>query len=85
MLAVKIKGRNTKRTWEVTGMCKAPKEDMRAVERLAARTGNTGKSTKRSIIGGDLNLSYADWNGKAGGNNGTQALIVWYGKTGTVK
>jgi hypothetical protein len=49
-------------------------------ERLADRTGNTGNTTKRSIIGGDLNLPYADWNGNVGGNSGTQALInslVW--------
>ena len=56
MLAVEVKGRNTKFTWEVTGMYRAPNEDMRAVERLAARTGYTGNCTKRSIIGGDLNL-----------------------------
>ena len=80
MLAVEVKGRNPKYNWEVVGMYRAPNEEMRAVERLAARTGNTGKSTKRSIIGGDLNLPRADWNGNAGGNNGTQALIhslVW--------
>jgi len=38
------------------------------------------ETTKRSIIGGDLNLSSADWNGNAGGNSETQALInslVW--------
>ena len=39
MLAVGFKGRNTKFTWEVMGMYRAPNEDMRAVERLAARTG----------------------------------------------
>jgi len=27
------------------------------------------------IIGSDLNLPYADWNGNAGGNNGAEALI----------
>jgi hypothetical protein len=53
---------------------------MRVVERLAAPTGNTGNSTKLSIIGDDLNLLYADWNGNVGGNSGTQALLnslVW--------
>jgi hypothetical protein len=53
---------------------------MRAIERLVVRTGFTGNSTKRSIIGGDLNLPYADWNGSAGCNSGTQAFInslVW--------
>ena len=61
-------------------MYRAPNEDMRAVERLSARNGYTGNSIKRSIIRGDLNLPYADWNGNAGENNRTQALInslVW--------
>jgi len=60
MLAVEVKGRNTKFTWEVIGMYRTPNEDMRAVERLAARTGYAGNSTKRNVIGGDLNLPYAD-------------------------
>ena len=64
----------------MVGVYRAPNEDMRVIERLAARTGFTGNSTKRSIIGGDVNLPYADGNGNAGGNSGTQALInslVW--------
>jgi hypothetical protein len=80
MLAVEVKGRNPKCIWEVVGMYRAPTDDMRAIERLATRTGFTGSSTKRSIIGGDLNLPHVDWNGNAGGNSGTQALInylVW--------
>ena len=59
---------------------RAPNEDTRVIEKLAARTGFTGTSTKRSIIGCELNLPYADWNGNASGNSGTQALInslVW--------
>ena len=61
-------------------MYRAPNEDMRAIERLVARTGFTRNSTKHNIIGGDLNLPYADWNGHVGGNSVTQALInslVW--------
>jgi hypothetical protein len=80
MLAVEVKGRNPKFTWEVVGMYRAPNEDMRATERLGARTGYTRNSTKRSIIECDLNLPYADWNGHVGGNKKTQALIntlVW--------
>src|SRR5215475_8995320 len=60
---------------------------MRVIERLAARTGFSGNFTKLSIIGGDLNLPYADWNGNAGGNSGTQALInslVWENGYGQV-
>jgi hypothetical protein len=45
------------------------------MERLAAGNGYTGNSTKRSIIGDDINLPCVDWNGKAGCNNGTQAFI----------
>jgi len=80
MIAVEVKSRNPKFTWEVVGVYRAANKNMLAIERLAARTGFTGNSTKRSIIGGDLNLPYADCNGNAGGNGGTQALInslVW--------
>jgi len=59
---------------------RATNEDMRVIERLAAPSEFTGNSTNCSIIGGDLNLPYADWNGNAGGNSGIQALInnlVW--------
>jgi hypothetical protein len=48
---------------------------MRVVERLTARTGSTRNCTKRSIIGGDLNLPFVDWKGNAGGNSETRALI----------
>jgi exonuclease III len=75
MIAVEVKGRDTKFTWEILGIYRAPNDSMRVMERLAARTVYTGHSTKRSIIGGDLNLPYLDWNGKAGCNNGTQASI----------
>ena len=61
-------------------MHRAPNEDTRVIERLAARTGFTGNPTKCSVIGGDFNLPNSDWNGNAGGNSGTQALLnslVW--------
>ena len=57
MVAVEVKGRNPKFTWEVVGIYRAPNEDLRVVERLAARTGSTGNSTKRSIIGRRLELT----------------------------
>jgi hypothetical protein len=47
---------------------------------LAAQTDYSRNSTKRSIIGGDLNLSYADWNGNTEYISGGQAFInilVW--------
>ena len=48
-----------------------------ASERLNAgivwQTGYTGNFITHHC--GDINLPYADWNGNAGGNSGTQALI----------
>jgi len=79
-IAIEVKGREPKFTWEIVGIYKAPNADMRVMERLAARTDYTGNSTKRSINGGDLNLPYADWNVNAGCNSGTQTFInslVW--------
>jgi len=56
MIAVEVKGRDPKSIWEIVGIYRAPNEDMRVIERLAARTGYTGNSTKRSIVGRNLNL-----------------------------
>ena len=42
MVAVEVKGRYTKFTWEVIGIYRAPNEDMRDIEKLAARTGYMG-------------------------------------------
>jgi hypothetical protein len=53
---------------------------MRVIERLAARTDYLGNSTKRSFIGGDLNLHSADWNRNAECTSGSQAFVnrlVW--------
>ena len=58
MVAVEVKGRNPKFTWDVVGIYRAPNENMRVVEKLAARTGCTGNSTKRSVIMDDLNLPH---------------------------
>jgi hypothetical protein len=80
MIAVEVKGRDPKFTWEIVGIYRAPNEEMRVIERLAARTDYIGNFTKRSIIGAALNLPCADWNGNSGGNNGTHALtnsLVW--------
>jgi len=51
MIAVEVKGGNPKCAWEVVGVYRAPNEDMRVIERLAAPTGFTGNSTKHSING----------------------------------
>jgi hypothetical protein len=34
MIAVEVKGRDTKFTWEIVGIYTAPNEDMRDIERL---------------------------------------------------
>jgi hypothetical protein len=80
MTAVEVKGMDPKYTWEITGMYRAPNEDMLAIERLAARTLATRNLTKRSIISGDLNLPQASWNGDAEKASGFQAFVnnlVW--------
>jgi hypothetical protein len=50
-IAVEVKGRDPKVSWEIIGIYRAPNEDMRVIEILAARTDYIGISTKRSIIG----------------------------------
>jgi len=80
MIAVEVKVGNPKFAWEFVGVYRAPNEDMRVIEMLTARTGFPLNSTKPSIIGGDLNLPYADWIRNAVGNSGSQALmnnLVW--------
>jgi hypothetical protein len=63
---------------EIVGIYRAPNKDMRAIERQTAWTNYLQNSTKRSIIGGDLNLPYANWNGNVEHTSGSQA-----GKMGT--
>ena len=46
VIAVEVKGRDPKFTWEIVGIYRAPNEDMRVIERLAGQTGYTGNSTK---------------------------------------
>jgi hypothetical protein len=65
MIAVEVKGMNSKYMWEIISIYRAPNEDMLAIGRLAARTLPMRNLTKRSIIGGDLNLPQAVWNGDA--------------------
>jgi hypothetical protein len=80
MKAAELKGRDPKFTWEFLGIHRAPNDDMRVIERLEDRTGYLGKPTKRSIIGEDLNLPSADWNGNAECSSGSQAFVnrlVW--------
>ena len=51
MIAIEVKGKDPKFTWEIVGSYRAPNEDMRVVERLTARTGYAETSSKRSITG----------------------------------
>ena len=82
MIAVEVKSMDPKYTWAIINIYRAPYEDMRVIERLAVRTGYSRNSTKRSIIGGNLNLPQADWNGSVEGTSGNQYLLIdWYGKT----
>jgi hypothetical protein len=53
--AVEVKGRDPKITWEIVGFYRTPNEETRLLEKLADRARYMG-----SIIGGDLNLPYAD-------------------------
>jgi len=41
MMAVEVKGKNSKFAWEMVGVYRAPNEGRRVIERLAARTGFT--------------------------------------------
>ena len=80
MIAVEVKGMDPKYTWEIICIYRTPNENMLAIERFAARTLPTRNFTKRSIIGGDLNLPQADWKGDAEKANGFQAFVnnlVW--------
>jgi hypothetical protein len=80
MMAVEVKCRGPMLKWQIVVIYRAPNEDMRVIERLAARPDYLGNSTKRSTIGGDLNLPYADWNGNAERNSGNHAFVnrlVW--------
>jgi hypothetical protein len=65
MIAGEVKDRDPKITWELVGIYRAPNEGMQVIKRLVAPIDYLGNSTKHRIIGGDLNLAYADWNGKA--------------------
>jgi hypothetical protein len=88
IITVKVKGRGPKYTWEIVGIYRYPNENMRVIERLAAQMGYLGNFTKQIIIGGDLNLTQADWKGVVEGQSETQAFVnrlVWDNGTGTLK
>ena len=79
-IAVEVKGTNPKYTWENISIYRAPNEDMLVIGRLATRTLPTSNLTKRSTVGGDLNLPHAVWNRDAEKASGFQALVnnlVW--------
>lgn len=79
-IAGEVKSVDPKYTWEIVGVYRATHEDIRVIERFAARTGFSQNPTKHSVIGGDLKLSQADWNENTEEISGTQAIInrlVW--------
>ena len=75
MIAVEVKGMDPKYTWEIIRIYRASYENMLAIERVAARTLPTGNLTKRSIVGGDLNLPQADWKEDEEKASGFQAFV----------
>ena len=50
IIAVELESSDPKCTWEFVGIYRAPNEDIRVIEMLAARRGFLGNSMKRSII-----------------------------------
>jgi hypothetical protein len=86
MKALEVKGRDPKIPWKILGIYRAAKEDTRLFKKLADWTGYMGRTMKRSIIGGDLKLPFADWNGHAEKSRGTQVFLNrMYGKTITLR
>jgi hypothetical protein len=80
ILALEVKGSDPKKVWEIVSFYRAPYEDMRAIEKVAAQIRLLGNFRKRSIIGGDLNLPHIDGTGVAKSTGATQAVInrlVW--------
>ena len=80
MIAVEVKGKDPKYTWEIIRIYRAPNEVMLATERLAARTLLTQNLTKRRSVDGDLDLYQADWKGDAEKASGFQTFVnslVW--------
>ena len=63
MIAGEVKGMDSKYTCEIIGICRDSTVGMLAIARLAARTLPARNLTKRSIIGGDLNLPEDEWKG----------------------
>jgi len=62
MIAFEVKViKKPKISWRMLGVYRAPNVYMRILEGLAARTGFTGNSTKRSIIG--VTKTYPTQNG----------------------
>jgi hypothetical protein len=66
---------DSKYTWEIVGIYRVLNENLLAIERLAALTLTTRNLTRRSIIGGDLNLLQADWQVDLKKASGFQAFV----------
>jgi hypothetical protein len=59
MIAVEVKGMDSKQTWEIIGIYRSPNDDISAIDKLASRTSLSRNLSKSIIIGGDLNLPHA--------------------------
>jgi len=79
-MIVEVKAGAPKNTWEFVGIYRAPNLDMQLLEKFADQTGYVGRTTKLNIIGGDLSLLSADWNGHAEKSRWNQVFLnrlVW--------
>jgi len=70
-----MKRLDPKYAWKIIGIYRALGEDMLAIERLAAPTLPTRNLTERCIMGGDVNLSQANWKGGAEKASGFQVFV----------
>ena len=80
ILTVEIIGKKPKHKWEIIGIYRAPNGDTMEIGRLIGHSSTVRNLTRRSFIGGDLNLLHANWAGDAGKENGFQMLVnklIW--------
>jgi hypothetical protein len=80
IITLEVKGSDAKCIWGIIGIYRATNEGIQVIERLSTRTDSLGMSEKRSTIGGDINLPYADWKGNLAVTRGGQTFInrsVW--------
>ncbi len=80
IIGVDIRDKNSKNQWEIIGAYRSQQDGHEPLARLAERTRVTRKTGKNVILGGDLNLSHATWEGDVGAEGATQRLVnelIW--------